>query len=284
MRKYLVTGGSGWLAGELTCRLDAFPGHYELTKVSVRGSDWQEADWSVYDGVFHFAAAVYGDDPESVNADLTKRVADKCVTDRVPWMLLMSSFSVYGADADPDILVDIRTELRPATPYGKSKLASEEVAQAVISGSNTALAVVRAPLIYGPGQRKGSFPALMKLSGKIPLFPQTKNTRSMIFSQNLCELCRLLADEHRAGLFLPQDEKYFDTAELVRALALRQNHRVMIVPGCSRFTHFASRFISKLGKLFGNARYAYEASECGYAYQIFNIKTALDTTVQGEAQ
>lgn len=276
-----MTGASGWLAGELDRRLAAFPGEYSLDRVSVRGEEWLSSDWSGYDGVFHFASVVYGDDPERVNADLTRSVARKCVINNVPWMLLMSSFGIYGADKNPDILVDEDTVPDPVTPYGRSKLASEEAAIGILGISNTRLSIVRAPLIYGPKQKNGSFISLMKLSRIIPVFPETNNMRSMIFSQNLCELCRLLADSGSEGVFLPQDGVYHNTADLIRGLAVRQGARIRIVPGAARITHSLCRLTPKFGKLFGNARYRMDASDFTENYRVFEIEQALDSTVRG---
>ncbi|MBM6785514.1 NAD-dependent epimerase/dehydratase family protein [Collinsella tanakaei] len=284
MRRYLVTGAKGWLAGELDRRLAAFPDEYVLDRVSVRGDEWLCADWSKYDGVFHFASVVYGDDSESVNAELSYRVAEKCSHDNVPWLLVMSSFSVYGAERCPDLLVDSTTCMSPATPYGRSKLASEEAAAKALGGSETRLAIVRAPLVYGPGQRKGNFPALISLSRSVPFFPATDNKRSMIFSQNLCELCRLLADSNAEGVFLPQDAAYHDTGRLVRALAERQGRHVVLVPKTVKLVHFLSGVSEKLGKLFGNARYRFEDDKIPYRYRIVSNEDALDETVDGVAE
>lgn len=281
MRRYLVTGVRGWLAGELDRRLSAFPGEYRLDRVSVRGDGWEESDWSSYDGVFHLASVVYGDDPEATNARLASRVAAKCVTDGVTWMLLMSSFSVYGAEARPDVLVHSSTAPEPVTPYGKSKLEAEMRAAVALDGSPVRLAVVRAPLVYGPGQARGSFPALAALARRIPVFPATDNARSMIFSQNLCEICRLLADERAGGVFLPQDGEYHDTATLVKNLAALQDKRVRIVPGASALTKLSVRLSPKLGKLFGSARYDMAASDCALPYRIADTREALREAVGG---
>ena len=276
-----MTGARGWLADELDRRLAAFPGEYSLDRVSVRDEAWLDGDWSGYDGVFHFASVVYGSDPEAVNAGLAARVAAKCGADGEPWMLLMSSFSVYGAELRPNALVGHSTEPSPATPYGRSKLASERAAQEALSGSATRLAIVRAPLVYGPGQRNGSFPALTALSRRLPLFPETHNARSMVYSQNLCELCRLLADGGSEGLFLPQDSEYHDTASLVRGLAARQGRKVRIIPGTSGATRLLASVSPRLGKLFGSARYDMAASDCGLPYRVVGVSEALDATVGG---
>lgn len=281
MRRYLVTGASGWLEGELERRLRNFPGKYEIDRLSVRGDSWLDSDWTGYDGVFHFASVVYGNNPEKVNSALAMRVAAKCATDNVPWLLVMSSFSVYGAETRLNVVVDYSTNALPVSPYGKSKLAAEEAARSALEGTKVRLAIVRAPLIYGPGQKNGSFPALMALARKIPLFPETANARSMIFSQNLCELCRILADESSEGLFLPQDDEYHNTADLVKRLAKCQGRKVRFVRGTSGLANRLAGLSPKLGKLFGSARYEMASSDCGRPYRIASIQQALVETVEG---
>lgn len=281
MKHYLVTGAHGWLASELERRLAAFPGEYQLDKGSVRGNGWKEQDWSVYDGIFHFASVIYGNNAEEVNPALASSVAKKAVTDGVSWLLYLSSFSVYGAEAIPDALIDENSEVAPSNAYGRSKLGAEEAMQIAVEGSNTKLSVVRAPLIYGSRQKQGNFNALIKLAAKAPFFPETKNKRSMIYSQNLCELCRLLADAKAEGVFLPQDEAYYDTATLVKKLGEIQGKKVRIVPALSGLCHATVKISPKFGKLFGNARYAMEASNMGFDYRVATMEQSLLETVNG---
>lgn len=275
MRRYLVTGATGWLAGELERRLAAFPGEYELDRVSVRGDAWELADWSGYGSVLHFALVRGEGDSVAAEEALARRVAAKCARDGVPHLLYMSTFHVYGAESLPDAIVDGETEPAPATAYGRAKLAAERAIAGELGGTGVRLAVVRPPLVYGPGQEGSNFSSLARLAAKTPLFPETGNARSMIWSQSLCELCRLVCDRRSGGAYLPQDPAWVDTARLVRALGAAQGNRVRIVPGTAPLARAAARLHPRLAKLFGSARYSLGASECGMDYRLADTADAV---------
>lgn len=279
MKHYLVTGANGWLGKELKRRLDSFDGEYCLDAVSLRDESWKDSSWSDYDGVFHFAAAMQGDAIVDISKKLAADVAIKCKQDQIPFLLFMSSFSVYGADNNPDILVNETTPVNPVTEYGKSKVESEQVIKGILDDSSVSLAIVRAPLIFGPGEEKGNFPLLVKLSKRLPFFIETKNTRSMIYSQNLCELCRILADRRLSGVFLPQDSEYYDTSETIVLLGEAQGHKVRIIPRTLWLSSLLKNIHPKFGKMFGNARYEMSSIDCELNYKIYDPCSSLRGTI-----
>lgn len=279
--RILITGANGWIGSELVRRLGKFPGRYSVNRVSVRGNAWENDDWSAYDSVVHLAADAYGENPEAANTELSRRVAEKCSRDGVSHVVLMSSFAVYGTEAiKKDVVVDGSTIPAPSNPYGRSKFASEAAMKAVLENSTSRLAIIRAPLVYGPGEKGGNFPKLVTLAKKAPIFPKTSNGRSMIYSQSLCELVRLLCDKQLAGIYLPQDYSYHDTSDLVRDLGAAQGKKVHIVPGAP-LCHAAAGLNPKMGKLFGSDRYDLTASDCGLDYRVCSDAEAVRCSAIG---
>ena len=168
------------------------------------------------------------------------------------------------------------------TFYGKSKLAAERALEP-LAGYDFAIAVLRAPLVYGRGCEKGNFPRLAKFARVSPVFPDVSNRRSMVYSRNLAEIVRLLVEDGRGGLFLPQDAEHVRTSELVRLLAEAQGRHVHLSRALGEIVEPIARTSLTLGKLFGNARYSLEASECGYDYRVATLEEAVRASVGQKA-
>lgn len=286
MRRILITGATSWIGSEVEAHLAAFPGRYGVERVSLRGDAWKERSWEGFDSVLHLAAVVHEGEKagdmgglyDEVNVALAREAALKAKAEGVPHFAFLSSFSVYGAEEGGVEEVDLSTEPRPVTFYGKSKLAAERALEP-LAGDDFAIAVLRAPLVYGPGCEKGNFPRLAKFARVSPVFPDVGNRRSMVYSRNLAELVRLLVEDGRGGLFLPQDAEHVRTSELVRLLAEAQGRRVHLSRALGAIVEPIARTSPTLGKLFGNARYSLEASECGYDYRVAGLEEAVRASI-----
>lgn len=286
MRRILITGATSWIGSEVEAHLATFPGRYVVERVSLRGDAWKERSWEGIDSVLHLAGIVHEGEKagdmdglyDEVNVALTHEAAFKAKAEGVPHFVFLSSFSVYGAEEGGVEEVGLATEPRPATFYGKSKLAAERALEP-LADEGFAIAVLRAPLVYGPGCEKGNFPRLAKLARVAPVFPDVDNVRSMLYSRSLAELVRLLAEDGRGGLFLPQDAAYVRTSELVHLLVEAQGSRIRLSRALGAVVEPLARTSPTLGKLFGNARYALEASECGYDYRVSSLEEAVRASV-----
>ncbi|WP_246002050.1 NAD-dependent epimerase/dehydratase family protein [Allorhizocola rhizosphaerae] len=112
------------------------------------------------DVVFHLAArpgvrASWGGDFDAyvtANITSTQRLLECCWRQRIPRVVLASSSSVYGATIGPSCEDD---DCRPISPYGVTKLASEQLALAYARRTDSPLSVValRYFTAYGPRQR-----------------------------------------------------------------------------------------------------------------------------------
>lgn len=99
------------------------------------------------------------------------------------------------------------TKPAPSNFYGSSKWQAEQKLQVLFEElkeddgkNNTALAIVRPPMIYGKNS-KGNFKMLVKLADKVPVFPNVKNERSMLYVENLAEFLYLLIESQKSGVF-----------------------------------------------------------------------------------
>lgn len=83
-RKILITGKGSYVGTNFIKWLEQCPDQYEVVELSVRGTEWKEHDFSIYDVVLHVAGIAHvSTDPSmeqqyyKVNRDLAIEVAEK---------------------------------------------------------------------------------------------------------------------------------------------------------------------------------------------------------------
>ncbi len=171
--RFLLTGATGFIGTALAERLAA-GGHAvralvrptsvtgallrlgaELTPGNVLDAASVRAAVDGCDAVIHLAGLVKALTPAELlacNATGTGNVAEACAAAaRPPRLVYLSSLSAAG----PSVNGRPRVEEDPPAPvslYGESKLAGEVAVRAVAGGVRAS--VVRAPIIYGPGDRE----------------------------------------------------------------------------------------------------------------------------------
>jgi UDP-glucose 4-epimerase len=234
MKKIAVTGPTGFVGH----RLMAYDrDRYDLIPVLLRETEPEKLDLRGITTVVHLAGKahemkaideqVYFD----VNYELTRRLADRARSQGVAQFVYISSTKVYGDD--------IRTTLNEQSPchptdaYGASKLKAEQYLQSV-SDASFKVAIIRPPLIYGPGV-KGNMLRLLQLADKRwPLpFGNSANARSMVFIDNLIELINTIVEQQAAGIFVAGDRAPLSTGALIRLIRKRLGNpaRLVNVPG-----------------------------------------------------
>jgi len=218
----VVLGAGGFIGRALSARLAA---RNVLARTVTRensGTLSAKTDWpALLDGariVVHLATAAsprldrarFGD--EIATAEALGQAARRCGIGR---LILMSSIRAMGetSGAEP-----FRADAAPAPSdaYGRAKLAVE-AALAEAPG----LAILRPPLVYGPGVID-SFRTLMTAVARgVPLpVASIRNQRAFIFIENLLDAIEaLLAAEAPGGVYLLRDGEEVSTPELVRRIA-----------------------------------------------------------------
>jgi len=116
---------------------DAMKGHdvsvHLAAKISVSASEEDEAEIS------------------NVNVNGSLNVAEGCVKNSVPRLIVMSSATVYG-QADRDTACTEESPKNPISAYGRSKSRMEDAVTELSERSGLSLTIMRLFNAYGPGQ------------------------------------------------------------------------------------------------------------------------------------
>lgn len=187
------------------------------------------------DSVIHLAARahVLGDSPANshlyheVNADGTHNLATQAADAGVRRFILLSSVKVNG-DSTQGPGFSAADEPRPTDPYGESKWAAEKHAMAAGARTGMEVAIVRPPLIYGPGV-KANFLRLMRWVDQERMLPfgAIANHRSLVSIWNLCDLVLLLMSHATAPgqVWMVSDAESPSTPELIARMARSMGRR-----------------------------------------------------------
>ncbi len=286
-KRILITGANSYIGTSFEKYLEKYNAKhqkdcYVVDTLDMKSSSWKEYDFSRYDSVFHVAGIAHADTGNltkeqqqlyyKVNCDLAVETAEKAKSSGVKQFIFMSSIIVYGANPEPDKgnIITAETKPRPENCYGDSKLLAEEGLKK-LSDNNFKVAILRPPMIYGPGC-KGNYQTLSKIAKYSPIFPKIENSRSMLFIENLCEFIRLVIENRESGLFFPQNSEYVKTSELVKSIANVHKRKIIFTKAFNKIIKFCKKNNGKIGKLcskaFGNLAYSTDLSNVNLNYNL----------------
>ena len=238
-----VTGASGFIGTALCAALRA-AGH-EAVPVSLRGA---APRFEGAQAVVHLAGIAHRGrvDPrvlERINVSLAEEVGHAAAAVGAP-LVFLSSVKVHGEESAAPL--DERAALAPRDIYAETKARAEERLRAI---AGLRLAVLRPPLVYGPGVKANFLALLRAVDRGLPLpFAAIANRRSLLYVGNLADaILRLLAAPQATGrTYLVSDGAPLSTPEICRAMALALGRRARLfalppallelVPGARRLT------------------------------------------------
>lgn len=282
-KNVLITGANSYIGESFQSYAKIHYPNISINTIDMTDSSWRKFDFSSYDAVFHVAGIAHADigsvgDEEkaryyAVNRDLAIETAETAKKSGVKQFIFMSSIIVYGDSAPYGKMkvIDESTIPSPANFYGDSKWQADKGIRK-LQGENFKVAVLRPPMIYGKGS-KGNYPVLAKLARIVPVFPDVKNERSMLYIDNLCELVSLLILSGEGGIYFPQNEKYSNTSKLVREIGSVCGKNIHITSVLNPFfrivTYIPGKTKKMIDKAFGSFVYSQKLSEYnGMEYRV----------------
>jgi len=260
--KLLVTGGNGFVGSRVLAALQQQAGVTATGSVRQPASGtagttsasgcWAtgclngETDWSNatkgVDCVVHTAARVHvardsAADPlaafRSVNLQGTLNLAQQAAAAGVRRLVFISSVKVHGeitALGEPFSADDVP---KPLDAYGISKMEAEQGLRDIAANTGMEVAIVRPPLVYGPGV-KANFQVMMRwLSRGIPLpLGAVHNQRSLVALDNLVDLI-VTCTHHPAAAnqtFMVSDGEDLSTTQLLQRLGQAMGKPARLIP------------------------------------------------------
>ena len=253
--KILVTGANGFVG---TTLVPALIGRRHAVQAIVRvaaphsdavamGEIGPATDWrAALDGceaVVHLAARVHmmrdrATDPLSAyrrnNAAAAVRLADQARAAGVRTFVLMSTAKVLGESSPAGDPFTDASAPAPEDPYSVSKAEAEHAISALAKDGAMRVAILRPPLVYGPGVGANFLRLMNAVAGGRPLpLGAVRNRRSLVYVGNLADaVLACLEDPHAAGTYLVSDGHDLSTPDLIRRIgaAVGRPARLLYVP------------------------------------------------------
>jgi len=276
MKRILITGKDSYIGTSVEKWLLKSPEKYQVYTLDVKGEEWKNHDFSRYDVVFHVAGIAHIKETKKnkdlyykVNRDLAYEVAVKSKESKIKQFIFLSSMSVYGLDEG---VINKQTKPNPKSAYGKSKFEAENLISN-LKDQILKIVILRPPIVYGKNC-KGNYKLLEKIAKSMPIFPDIKNERSMIFIDNLSELIKLIIDNESNGLFLPQNKDYVNTSEMVKMISESYNIPIKMTTAFNSILNFFGD-IPKIKKAFGSLVYDISLSEYINEYSLIDMRTSV---------
>lgn len=234
-----VTGAGGFLGGHLTRALRH--AGWRVATAHVRpGGPRQGAAPAGGDVVFHLAGVAHRQatarEHMAANCDLALALYALACRAEARAFVFVSSSKVLG-DASPAVL-GVDAPRRPQGGYAASKAAAERRLLAARDRAGVPVAIVRAPLVYGPGVRGNLRPLTWALARGLPLpLALAHGRRSFVSVRNLTSALGALGavPDRSDGVWHVADGEDVDCATMCRRLAhhLGRPARLLPVPAAA---------------------------------------------------
>lgn len=187
------------------------------------------------DVVFHLAAVAHRHaatgEQQAANCDLALDVYQSAAKAKARAFVFVSTSKVLGDASDTPL--GTASPRRPVGAYAMSKAAAEQRLLAARREVGLPLAVVRPPLVYGPGAKGNLRSLLWALARGVPLpLALARGQRSFVSVRNLVAALATIgaAPERCDGIWHVADGEAIDCASLCRRLGGHLERPVRLLP------------------------------------------------------
>jgi dihydroflavonol-4-reductase len=204
--------------------------------------------------VFHLAAVTFARTSrefERTNVEGTRNLADAAVAAGPPprRVVYLSSYAACGpANGRPRTLAD---PSRPLTAYGRSKLAGEGAVQQ-LSEQGIEVVILRAPAVYGPGDRALLSYFRLVRAGLAPMPTGGDRRLHLLYAPDLAGAL-LRAVQVEPGIYPVAEPVAHAWADVVETMAVAMGKRVVRVPIPRMLVSAAAAVVERLGAIRGRA-------------------------------
>ncbi len=269
MKRVLVTGATGFVGSAIVAKLAQADGSTPVA-VTRRPFAFQDGvetfqvrdlaelapKLSDVDTVVHCAARVHVMREEAVdplaafrkdNVDTTLQLAEDAARAGVRRFVFLSSVKASGEETFAEPFTE-KTQPRPETPYGQSKLEAEEGLRAIAARTSLEVVSLRPPLVYA-AHAGGNFARLLRwLHRGLPLpLGSVTNSRSYIALENLADVTIRCIDHPAARneLFHVSDGEDLSTPEMLRAIAGGMDKEAVLLPFPVQLIRMAAQMLGQ---------------------------------------
>ncbi len=241
--KISVTGGTGFIGShlipallmtghEIVCAVESGTGvghdGVKESPADIRSGEGIPEALSGADAVVHLAGRNHvlketAMDPlaeyRRANVEGTRNVVRAASLGGIKVFVHMSSVKAMGEGSDR--VDDETSPCLPKTPYGISKLESEEVVKGEMPNRRMRAVIFRLPMVYGPGNR-GNLPRMIRWADRGLPFPlvQPDNLRSMVYVGNVVQGILLAIEKFTTGVstYIVKDGEDYSARGLYTAI------------------------------------------------------------------
>jgi UDP-glucose 4-epimerase len=166
------------------------------------------------------------------NMAIAAHVCGALAASPVRRMVFFSSAEVYGESTEDTEMTE-RTPVGPTSYYGIAKFASEGLLRKATDAAGVSLAILRPPLVYGPGDYSASygpsgFAQAIVRGQSITLWGDGQERRTFLYVSDLAAVAVALARVDATGVFNVATGRSETFREVVDGLAELAGHPVEV--------------------------------------------------------